>query len=418
MKILFLIILLLLTGCTNFKDSYALKEEIMNDQTFQVFDNITDEALINKFTIYGKYFNLEGVVEGIYDNLTLVLKNKDFESEYSLIVTKNDSKTFFKTTELINDGINLEKIVNGNYFVLLKTNDKYITLKNNTSYSNLEYYTITRNNKNNKILIDFLNYQNINYLNLNCSFWENMENIYDIVIDPGHGGVDPGASKNGYFESHINLDYAKDLKEKLESYGLKVKLTRESDLTVSNYGVEGRVSIPYQTKAKLMLSIHMNSSFNNVLNGGFEIYVPNYADIKFASSIAHNIVESTSTIYSNNKSYKVSPGVYMRTLSNNDLKEIQKEALKKGYIPYEGATKESTYYYIIRETGGIVTGAYVDSRDKSKDGNIYYNSNHGVESYLLEMGYLNSKENLNIILKEKDKYIEAITKSVLEYLEI
>ena len=39
---------------------------------------------------------------------------------------------------------------------------------------------------------------------------------YDFVIDSGHGGTDKGEVLNGYSEANITLDYAKDLKLKLE----------------------------------------------------------------------------------------------------------------------------------------------------------------------------------------------------------
>ena len=97
---------------------------------------------------------------------------------------------------------------------------------------------------------------------------------------------------------------------------------------------------------------------------------------------------------------------------------MEKTAEKEGYEPYPLATTNSTYYYIIRETGGVVTGSYVDDRNKEKPWNNYYNSNHGCESYLVEVGYINSLKNLNILLNEKDKYIEAIKRTIVDYLEI
>ena len=96
---------------------------------------------------------------------------------------------------------------------------------------------------------------------------------------------------------------------------------------------------------------------------------------------------------------------------------MNKEAERDGYTPYEKATTESTYYYMIRETGGIITGSYVDSRNPKKDGNPYNMSNHGCESYLVELGYLSSETNLNILLKEKDNYIDALVSSVKKELE-
>ena len=413
-KLIIIIYLLLLVGCS-LKDKEITEEEI--EKTFADTLDIKEYASISKYTIYGKYFNINGQLETDANNLVLILKKEDLEVEYPLIIEKKDNTILFKTNNLINEGINLDKIIVGNYYILLKDeNNNYYSLKNDTKYEELEYYTITKEKKNNKINISFINFLDKKYLYLNVQEDKLPNNIYDIVIDAGHGGVDTGASSRGYYESKINLEYALLLKEKLESLGYKIKLTREKDESINNYGKNGRVSIPYLTKAKLMLSIHLNSA-NGIKNGGVEIYVANESDISFAKSIAKNIVDLTSSNYSPNNSDKVDKGVYLRTLTKSDLKTMEDEAKRDGYTPYEKANTNSTYYYIIRETGGIITGAYIDLRNPKKDGNPYYNSNHGCESYLLELGYINSSSNLNILLKEKDKYVDAITKSVDEYLK-
>ena len=50
---------------------------------------------------------------------------------------------------------------------------------------------------------------------------------------------------------------------------------------------------------------------------------------------------------------------------------------------------------MIREIGGIITGAYIDDRNKETVGyNPYYKSNVGVEGYLLELGYLTNSNDL------------------------
>ena len=412
-KIIVLLILLLITGCKWFK----VDNNKDNIEVFDYKDDLKGVALINSYTIYGKFFNIEGELDGTFNELSLILKDKEIELEYPLIIENKDDKTIFKTNKLINEGINLEKLLNRNYLIYIKESDNYYTLKNNTNYKELKYYTITKDKKNNEINIDFISLNNQEYMYLKSNEVKLPNNIYDIVIDPGHGGRDVGASSNGYFESKINLEYGILLKEKLEKLGLKIKITRDKDVSLANYGKDGRVSIPYTTKAKLMLSIHLNSA-KGVKDGGVEVYVPNHGDYTFARNIAKNIVDNTSSNYSPNKSDKVENGVYLRTLSKKDVEQIAEDAKKDGYTPYEKATTDSTYYYIIRETGGIITGAYVDNRNTKKEGNPYVNSNHGCESYLLELGFINSSSNLDILLKEKEKYVESIVKSVKDYLEI
>lgn len=414
-KIIFiLLIIIFLVGCSKMP-----KEN--EKEVFNFTNDIEKNAIVNSYTIYGRFFNIEGTIENI-DNLKLVLKNNLNEIPYDVFTENKDDQMEFKTSKLINEGINLENIKEGSYIVLLKDNDNYYNLKNNTSYKDqykdLDYYTITRNNKNYEVKIEFLNIMEKEYLTLSVSEVKLPSDIYDIVIDPGHGGVDAGAINKSYTESKINLEYGLLLKKELENIGLKVKLTRESDVSIPNYGSEGRVSIPFKTKAKLLLSIHLNSANLKVGEGGIEVYVPNNAKTSFAKSIASNVVNSTSTIYSKNSSSRIDKGVYLRTLSKSDIESMKKDAFEDGYDPYEKANTKSTYYYMIRETGGIITGAYIDKRNPKKDWNPYYMSNHGCESYLVELGYLSSSTNLNILLNEKEKYVDAIVKSIKQELEL
>ena len=405
-KLIIIFVFLFLVGCNK---SYS-KEDI---EVYNFIDDINNSSYLSSYTIYGKYFNISGFIKND-DNLKLVLKSNDKELEYNLIM---DNKKF-KTNKLINEGIDLEKIEVGNYLILLKGSNGYYNFIKDNKLDDLEYYKVTRNNKNYEININFKDINNKTYLVLDIKEKELPKNIFDIVIDAGHGGKDIGASNKGEYESNYTLEYSKLLKDKLESLGLKVKMTREKDESIPNYGENGRVTIPYKAKAKLMLSIHLNSSNIKTSLGGVEVYVPYNSNITFAKDLVNNIVLNTSTIYSKNPESKIDDGVYLRTLSKSDLKMMEEDAKRDGYKPYEKASTKSTYYYIIRETGGIITQAYVDNRNPKKEGNPYVNSNHGCETYLVELGYISSTKNLEILKIEKEKYIDAIVSSIKKYLEI
>lgn len=81
--------------------------------------------------------------------------------------------------------------------------------------------------------------------------------VKTIMIDPGHGGTDPGAiGKMGTKEKDITLDIAKRLKERLEKYGnLNVLMTRYDDSTLS---LNRRVEIAKSARADIFISIHLN----------------------------------------------------------------------------------------------------------------------------------------------------------------
>lgn len=88
-----------------------------------------------------------------------------------------------------------------------------------------------------------------------------------IVIDPGHGGHDPGATAHGLAEKDINLKVAKILKAMLEKdQRFVVYLTREDDRFIPLYE---RTLIALEKKADLFISIHTNASENPNLHGTY-----------------------------------------------------------------------------------------------------------------------------------------------------
>lgn len=89
-----------------------------------------------------------------------------------------------------------------------------------------------------------------------------------IIIDPGHGGRDPGASgKNETVEKHINLQISKKLKDIFEKNNYKVILTRDSDVLLCNDNdknkkasdVKNRVKLIENSNPDLVISIHLNT---------------------------------------------------------------------------------------------------------------------------------------------------------------
>jgi N-acetylmuramoyl-L-alanine amidase len=100
-------------------------------------------------------------------------------------------------------------------------------------------------------------------------FFQPAFTIKTIVVDPGHGGGDPGAiSPRGLKEKDLNLIVSKYLKEELEKRGFKVILTRSRDTHLT---LGERVSIAKRYNADLFLSVHTNSNRSRHIRG-VEIY--------------------------------------------------------------------------------------------------------------------------------------------------
>ena len=94
--------------------------------------------------------------------------------------------------------------------------------------------------------------------------------IRRIVIDPGHGGKDPGATgPHGTEEKTVNLRLAQELADTLrEKYGYEVLLTRMDDTFIP---LEERAKLANQHSADLFISLHCNAS-ESPARKGFEVY--------------------------------------------------------------------------------------------------------------------------------------------------
>lgn len=105
-----------------------------------------------------------------------------------------------------------------------------------------------------------------------------------LVIDPGHGGYDPGTVREGVYEKHINFQIALKVKKSLEEKGAAVILTRNGDYNLAipglhqrearRYDLGKRLEIAYQSKADLFVSIHVNSFNIRSCRGAEAFYHP------------------------------------------------------------------------------------------------------------------------------------------------
>ena len=105
-----------------------------------------------------------------------------------------------------------------------------------------------------------------------------------IVLDPGHGGHDPGAvGPNGLYEKDVVLDIALKLKKVLsENQAFKVFLTREKDIFIP---LEERTAFANSKNADLFISIHANASTNRSARG-IETYLLNWTNDEEAIRVA------------------------------------------------------------------------------------------------------------------------------------
>ena len=122
-----------------------------------------------------------------------------------------------------------------------------------------------------------------------------------IVLDPGHGGSNPGAVANNTRESDNNLAVALKLRDKLVQAGAKVIMTRDSDRTVAPEGksledeLEARVTIAENNHAAIFVSIHSNENSDSSTKGAMTFYQSGKSP-SLASEIENSLVSETGAV--------------------------------------------------------------------------------------------------------------------------
>ena len=115
-----------------------------------------------------------------------------------------------------------------------------------------------------------------------------------IMLDPGHGGHDPGAiAPDGMFEKHITLATGLDLRRALLRTGrYRVAMTRSQDVFVT---LEGRVAAAVKTKASLFLALHCDHLPDPNMRGASVFTLSDNASDALAASIANDENSSDNT---------------------------------------------------------------------------------------------------------------------------
>ena len=418
-KLVGILFLLVIIGCAG----YFVYVNYFDDDKIIVEE---ERVNISEYYVYGDHMNMKGSLEiedMTYQDISLTLYNGE-DKDIDIISSNDGTKIEFYFSEYINDGLYLDNIERDDYYLFLKltyenTEDeenpiiKYYSLDNNTKYDETVYYTMSK--YGNKIIINSNNEYNTMMFNITKN---NDNNIYDITIDPGHGGMDSGGINGDYYESNFTMAISNKIKENLENNGFKIKLTHEEGEYTTNdyfdeYNTHGRAVIPNEVKSKYTFSIHINKNTSKSVKG-IEIYTPVNINYDFAKAVVDNLTEYTDLGYSSNRLYKMFNGIYSRNFTDEDIASSIKGYDAKGYDHYD-VTTNSNYYYMIRETGGYMTGAYVDDSNPEEVGvNPYYDSNIGNESYLFELGYLSNSSDLNIINNSIDDIAKAISDAIIQ----
>ena len=215
--------------------------------------------------------------------------------------------------------------------------------------------TFNYDNNNVKLIVDDFSYQ------------------YDILIDPGHGGSDPGASNNIIDEKQLNLIQSLYEKERYEEHGLKVLMLR-NDLS---YGMTmGDSSWPpvrkkayalgfYGVVSRITYSNHHNSSEDSTLSG-WEIIVPATSSQEYLSNI-YKIKDRWKKTYNTLEEHT---RIYTRNYNTNSI--FTKEDNNMYYFTDYYAVLRVPYQ-LFNVNNVLFEGSYLSN---SKDFDWYYTNNN------------------------------------------
>ncbi len=136
-----------------------------------------------------------------------------------------------------------------------------------------------------------------------------------IIIDPGHGGKDPGTSSNKILEKDINLKISKALELELAKVGSSVILTRDNDYDLSSPNAtyrkksdfDNRIKLINESKADLYLSIHLNY-LENASYFGPQVFYNDENNLELALVIQDTLNKELNT---NRKIKKIPTRTYM-----------------------------------------------------------------------------------------------------------
>lgn len=219
-----------------------------------------------------------------------------------------------------------------------------------------------------------------------------------IMIDPGHGGKDPGAiSVSGFYEKNLTLRMAKEVQSKLLATGrYRVQLTRSDDRALA---LRQRVQIARNAKTDIFISIHADSAKNKNAKGLSVYTLSEKASDKEAAALAE--AENKADAFINMDFSDKTPEV-----ANILLDLARRDTMNTSKVLAEAVVKEfSKTVRVLPDTHRFAGFAVLKAQD--------------IPSILIELGYLSNKEEEALLRtpQYRTKLAIALTRAIDRFFE-
>lgn len=214
-----------------------------------------------------------------------------------------------------------------------------------------------------------------------------------IVIDPGHGGKDPGAiSPEGLMEKDLVLQIGKRLARRLEMEGFEVFLTRSTDRFLT---LEERTNFANEKRADLFVSLHINSHRDRSIRG-IETYFLNLTTDATAIEVAAR--ENATTQKSLSDLQLIINDLMLNSKINESSKfancvhtDIVSSAVNVGYAGRNLGVRQAPFY--------VLLGAQMPS-------------------ILLELGFITNSKDMGLLQRRsyQEALVDGIAKGINNYI--
>lgn len=192
-----------------------------------------------------------------------------------------------------NESINLNELSNESSINWISRNTDIAKINEKTLYGVSEGTTFIVGELNGKYYLRELyiasSKASILYSAANETNNSDRKGQYLVYLDPGHGGEEPGAIGNGITEKDLTLKLALGVKQRLEASGIKVIMSRESDVTVS---LQDRSKGANDINPDAFVSIHLNS-YDKPTAYGIETWYYKDMDKPLADKLQAKLIEYT-----------------------------------------------------------------------------------------------------------------------------
>jgi N-acetylmuramoyl-L-alanine amidase len=221
-----------------------------------------------------------------------------------------------------------------------------------------------------------------------------------VVLDPGHGGSDPGMQSRWVQEEAVTLDVALRVRAELQKRGVEVVMTRESDRQLrANKGddLDARSRLATNKNTSAYVSVHVNASVNPA-GQGIETYY-------FGQPLAGS---SRSLAIQENGGGSV--GQELTRRASSSAQSLLGDLLAQAKIAFSGQLARNVQSRLIAATGAVNRGVQTDA--------FYVIRNPTTPAILIEIGFGSSPLEGPRLAQPayRDRVAQAIARAILDFL--